>query len=54
MTQRYLEGEDLNDKGQLLQGASRKEGLIARYGAPLGQQEPNALVAAWNVVLIAG
>ena len=54
VTQMYLEGEDLNDKDKLLQGASRKEGLIARHGGSSGQQEPNALVAVWNIVLIAG
>ena len=54
VTQMYLEGEPLNDKDQILQGASRKEGLIARYGAPSGQQEPNALVAVWNIVLRVG
>ena len=54
LTQMYLEGEALNDKDRFLQGASRKEGLIARYGAPSCQQEPNALVAVWNIVLVAG
>jgi protocatechuate 3,4-dioxygenase, beta subunit len=54
VTQMYFEGEALNDKDAILQRASRKEGLIARYGAPTGQQEPNALVAVWNIVLRAG
>jgi protocatechuate 3,4-dioxygenase beta subunit len=54
VTQMYFEGEDLNDKDRLLQGASRKEGLIAHYGTPSAQQEPNALVAVWNIVLMAG
>ena len=43
-----------NDKDTILQSASHKEGLISRYGQLSGQQEPNALVAAWNIVLIAG
>ena len=50
----YLEGEPLNDKDRLLQGASRKEGLIAKYVPPSGQQEPDALVGVWNIVLISG
>jgi len=54
VTQMYFEGEALNDKDAILQGASRKEGLIARYGAPSGQQEPTALVAVWDIVLRAG
>jgi protocatechuate 3,4-dioxygenase beta subunit len=54
VTQMYFEGEALNDKDAILQGASRKEGLIARHGAPSGQQEPNALVAVWDIVLRAG
>ena len=54
VTQMYLESEELNDKDKLLQDASRKEGLIARYRAPSGLQDSNALVAVWNIVLIAG
>jgi hypothetical protein len=50
----YFEGEELNDKDHLLQGASRTEGLIAHYGAPSAEEEPNALVAVWNIVLMAG
>jgi protocatechuate 3,4-dioxygenase beta subunit len=54
VTQMYFEGEALNDNDEILQRASRKEGLIARYGAPSGQQEPTALVVVWNIVLRAG
>jgi len=54
VTQMYLEGEPLNDKDKFLQGASRKEGLIAKYVPPSGQQESDALVGVWNVVLISG
>jgi protocatechuate 3,4-dioxygenase beta subunit len=54
MTQMYFEGETLNDKDRFLQGVTRKDALIARYGTPSGPQEPNALVATWNIVLIAG
>lgn len=53
VTQMYFEGEILNDKDKLLQDSSRKEGLIARYSAPSGAQESNALVAVWNIVLAA-
>ena len=51
VTQMYFEGEALNDKDEILQSASRKEGLIARYSTPSSQQELNALVAVWNIVL---
>jgi protocatechuate 3,4-dioxygenase, beta subunit len=54
VTQMYFEGEALNDKDEILQGASRKDGLFARYSAPSGQQEANALVTVWNIVMIAG
>jgi protocatechuate 3,4-dioxygenase beta subunit len=54
VTQMYFEGEALNDKDAILQGAPRKEGLIARYGVPSGPQAPNALVAVWDIVLRAG
>jgi protocatechuate 3,4-dioxygenase beta subunit len=54
VTQMYFEGEALNEKDRFLQRASRKEGLIAHYGTPSAQQEPNALVAVWNIVLVAG
>ena len=43
VTQMYFEGEALNDKDAILQGAPRKEGLIARYGVPSGPQAPNHL-----------
>lgn len=56
VTQMYLEGEALNDKDVLLQRKSEagRKSLIASYTARSGQQEPNALVAVWNIVLIAG
>jgi protocatechuate 3,4-dioxygenase beta subunit len=54
VTQMYFEGEALNDKDIFFQRAPGKDGLLARYGAPSGQQEPNALVVVWNIVLIAG
>ena len=49
-----FEGEALKDKHVLFPRAPGKDGPLARYGAPAGQQQPNALVALWNIVLIAG
>jgi protocatechuate 3,4-dioxygenase beta subunit len=54
VTQMYFEREPLNDKDAILQGASWKEGLISRYVAPSGAQEPNTLATVWNIVLVAG
>jgi len=54
VTQMYFEREPLNDKDGILQAAPWKEGLIARYVAPSGGQEPSAVVAVWNIVLVAG
>jgi len=53
-TQMYFDGEPLNLKDMLLQRATNKESLIARYLSSTGQPEPNALVAEWNIVLMAG
>ena len=54
VTQMYFEGEALNEKDIFFQRAPGKDGLLARYGVPSGQQEVKALVAVWNIVLIAG
>ncbi|MBI5258571.1 MAG: protocatechuate 3,4-dioxygenase [Burkholderiales bacterium] len=56
VTQMYFEGEELNAKDRFFDRLSPagKEGLLARYGTPSAQHEPNALVAVWNIVLIAG
>jgi protocatechuate 3,4-dioxygenase, beta subunit len=54
MTQMYFEGEALNDKDRYLKEIQRKESLTARYGVSTGQQEKDALVATWNIALIAG
>jgi len=54
VTQMYFEGEPLNDKDLYFQRAPGKDGLLARYRAASGAQEPDALVAVWNIVLIAG
>ncbi len=56
VTQMYFEGEALNEQDFLLRrkGEAAKKTMISSYGAPSGQQEPSALVAVWNIVLIAG
>ena len=56
VTQMYFEGEALNEKDILLQRKPEpaRKRVIASYGAPSGKQETNALVAVWNIVLIAG
>ncbi|MBL8341180.1 MAG: intradiol ring-cleavage dioxygenase [Rubrivivax sp.] len=56
VTQMYFEGEELNAKDRFFDRLSPtgKEGLLARYNASPAQQEPGALVAVWNIVLMAG
>ncbi len=56
VTQMYFEGEELNAKDRFFDRLSPggKDGLLARYGARSAEHEPNALVAEWNIVLIAG
>ncbi len=47
----YFEGELLNDKDQLLQGAPRKDALIAKVSTPSANLKPDALVVSWDIVL---
>lgn len=56
VTQMYFEGEELNTKDRYFDRLppAGKEALLARYGARSAQQEPDALVAVWNIVLRAG
>lgn len=56
VTQMYFEGEELNAKDRFFDRLSPggKEGLLARYGARSAEHEANALVAVWNIVLMAG
>lgn len=56
VTQMYFEGEELNAKDRFFDRLSHggREGLLARYGERSATHEPGALVATWNVVLIAG
>ncbi len=51
VTQMYFEGEPLNAKDLLLQKAQNKETMMSRTIAPSGQQERDALVAVWDIVL---
>ncbi len=53
VTQMYFAGEALNEKDRLFTSASveGRKSLLARYGAPTGKQERDALVALWDVVL---
>ncbi|MEQ1648938.1 MAG: protocatechuate 3,4-dioxygenase [Hyphomicrobiaceae bacterium] len=55
VTQMYFEGEPLNEMDILLQRSwGGKETAIAHYVGSTGLPEPNALVAVWNIVLLAG
>ena len=55
VTQMYFEGEPLNEIDILLQRSwGGKETAIANYVGSSGLPEPNALVAVWNIVLLAG
>jgi protocatechuate 3,4-dioxygenase beta subunit len=56
ITQMYFEGEARNETDGLLKRRSpaSKKTLISRYGSPSGDQEKNALVALWDVVLASG
>ncbi|MEQ1519438.1 MAG: protocatechuate 3,4-dioxygenase [Usitatibacteraceae bacterium] len=56
ITQMYFEGETKNATDGLLKRRSpeSKQTLISRYGKPAGQQEKDALVALWDVVLAFG
>lgn len=53
VTQMYFAGEALNEKDKLFTSASAegRKSLLARYDAPSGKQERDALVAHWDVVL---
>ncbi len=56
VTQMYFAGEALNGKDRLFTSASAdgRKSLTARYSAPSGKQERDALVAIWDVVLVSG
>lgn len=50
----YFSGDALNEKNKLFASSRGKETLPARDGAPSAKQEPDALVALWDVALVAG
>ncbi len=56
VTQMYFDGEELNTKDRFFDrlSAGGKAGLQARYGERSAAHEPDALVAVWNILLIAG
>ena len=54
ITQMYFAGEALNDKDPLLQRSWAKDSLIARVLPPTKDEEPEALVVVWDIVLIQG
>ncbi len=56
VTQMYFAGEALNEKDRLFTSSSPegRRSLLARYDAPSGKQERDALVALWDIALISG
>jgi len=56
ITQMYFEGEPLNETDSLLMRRSpeAKKTLISRYDKPAGNQEREARVAVWDIVLAFG
>ncbi len=51
VTQMYFAGEPLNEKDSLLGSAANRETLIVKLTAPGKDLDPDALVAAWDIVL---
>lgn len=51
ITQLYFEGEPLNDKDSLFQSASDKKTLIVKLMPAAKEQEADALMATWDIVL---
>jgi protocatechuate 3,4-dioxygenase, beta subunit len=54
VTQMYFAGEALNNKDPLLQASWAKESLIAQVLPPTTQEEPDARLVVWDIVLIQG
>jgi protocatechuate 3,4-dioxygenase beta subunit len=54
ITQMYFPDEPLNAKDPLLQQSWSKESLIAKVLPPTAQEEPDALLVVWDIVLIQG
>ncbi len=54
VTQMYFAGETLNDKDPLLQASWAKDSLIAKVLSPSAQEEADARLVVWDIVLIQG
>lgn len=54
VTQMYFAGEPLNDKDRLLQSSWAKDSLVAKMLPPTKDEEAEAQLAVWDVVLIQG
>jgi protocatechuate 3,4-dioxygenase beta subunit len=50
----YFPGEPLNDKDPLLQNSWAKDSLIAQVLPPTANEEPDAKLVVWDIVLIQG
>lgn len=54
VTQMYFAGEPLNDKDPFLQSVGGKERLIVNLTPPSPGLEPDAMLAAWDIVMTRG
>jgi protocatechuate 3,4-dioxygenase, beta subunit len=54
VTQMYFPSEPLNDKDPLLQGSWAKDALIAKVLPPTADEEQDARLVIWDIVLIQG
>ena len=54
ITQMYFPGEPLNAKDPLLQGSWAKDALIAKVLPPTADEEQDAQLVVWDIVLIQG
>ena len=54
VTQMYFEGDPLNEKDRLLQSSWAQERLVARLLPPTADDEPDAMLAVWDVVIPRG
>jgi protocatechuate 3,4-dioxygenase beta subunit len=54
ITQMYFPGEPLNNKDPLLQGSWAKDALIAKVLPPTAEEEQDAQLVVWDIVLIQG
>jgi protocatechuate 3,4-dioxygenase, beta subunit len=54
VTQMYFAGEALNDKDRLLQSSWAKDSLIAKVLPATAQEESDAHLVVWDIVLIQG